>query len=76
MDTVKVNYRQYKAIKQFAMMNHVMEQFEDIFYTMEEQDIFPLLMKSMERILQAMYEEVERKDNELFSIPEWNLDRK
>ena len=57
MDTVKVNYRQYKAIKQFAMMNHVMEQFEDIFYTMEEQDIFPLLMKPMERILQAMYED-------------------
>ena len=76
MDTVKVNYRQYKAIKQFAMMNHVMEQFEDILYTMEEQDIFPLLMKTMEWILQAMYEEVERKDNELFSIPEWNLDRK
>lgn len=76
MNTVKVNCRQYKAIKQFVIMNHVMEQFEDIFYTMGEQDIFPLLMKPMERILQAMYEEVERKDNELFSIPEWNLDRK
>lgn len=76
MDTVKVNCRQYKAIKQFVIMNHVMEQFEDIFYTMGEQDIFPLLMKPMERIRQAMYEEVERKDNELFSIPEWNLDRK
>lgn len=76
MKTVKVNCRQYKAIKQFVIMNHVMEQFEDIFYTMGEQDIFPLLMKPMERILQAMYEEIERKDNELFSIPEWNLDRK
>lgn len=76
MDMVKVNCRQYKAIKQFVIMNHVMEQFDDIFYTMVEQDIFLQLMKPMERIRNAMHEEVERKDNELFSIPEWNLDRK
>lgn len=76
MDMVKVNRRQYRAIKQFVIMNHVMEQFEDIFYTMGEQEIFILLMKPMERILQAMYEEVERKDNELFSIPELELNRK
>lgn len=76
MNKVKVNCRQYKAIKQFVIMNHVIRQFDNIFYTMGEQDIFILLMKPMERIRQAMYEEVERKDNELFSIPEWNLDRK